>query len=555
MQLLFNRGIINGDKNDPEKIREFLEPDFVKDTFDPYLIKGMKKAVGLIKGCPGKIGIFADFDVDGVTSSTLLAGALKKINKPFEIFIPLRSEGYGLNKKGIDELKSSGCELLVTVDMGISAVEEIAYAHKLGMKIAVLDHHEPGKILPKADALIDLKLNQDEYPFKELSAGGLVFKLLQALSKEYPKNIDLKFLKWSLDLTAISTICDVVPLSGENRTLAKYGLIVLSKSRRPGLLSLYQAARIEPRKIDAYVVGFLIGPRLNAPGRIDSANLSSCLLLTEDEKEAADCALKLNKMNVDRQEILRKSLVFAKEKIIEEKLTNEKIIVLKDKSWPEGIVGLIAGQIKEEFSRPALIFSEGEESSRGSARSIDEFDIVSAMRKFQDLFEAVGGHKKAAGATIKNENYLKLKKGLEKLALEKISEEDIQSKIKVDKELRVADLTMKLARELKKFEPAGMGNPRPTFMIKRLELVSFRTVGKENKHLKMSFKIDNHKLTAELENPDEASTIYLSAIHFNGAHHLPNLKIGDKLDLVFGLEINEWNNRENLELKILDLKK
>ena len=330
--------------------------------------------------------------------------ALKKLGVESKIFIPSRVQGYGLNKIGIDSFAKDSVTLLITVDLGVRNAQEVKYAKSVGMDTIIIDHHEVGYDLPKA-IIVDPKQKEDKYPFKDLAAAGVVFKVLQALSKTR-KKINTSFLKWSLDLVGIATICDIVPLVLENRVFAKYGIIVLQKTKRVGLKELYKQIAIDPEKIDTYSIGFQIGPRINAPGRIKNALDSYNLLSSCDVSEARELALNLDKINQKRQEELARVLREAKEKVEKEKLKQNRVIVVAGENWPHGIIGLVAGKLMEEYARPVIVFEKKGNHLRGSARSIDGYDMIEALEKSKKYIEKYGGHKKAASVTLKN-NHLK----------------------------------------------------------------------------------------------------------------------------------------------------
>lgn len=529
-QILINRGIAKKDW------ALFLNPDFKNGLFDPYLLLGMEEAVvRLTKAVLGheKIGIFADYDADGIPAAALLSEILeKKLKLKTIVYIPARREGYGLNKKGIDYLKQQGAGLIITVDLGVREIANTEYAKKSGLDVIITDHHEPGEILPEPLALINPKLKDSRYPFRELSGGGVVFKLIQALAKEFTQ-IKEADLKWALDLVGITTICDVVPLQSENRIFAKFGLTVLQKTKRLGLQKLYQIANIDPVNIDTYNVGFQIGPRLNAPGRMNEANESYILLRTEDPREAAELAGRLDKINRERQEQLDQILRQAEARIEEGELYNKKVIMLSDKSWTPGLIGLVAGKITEEFNRPCFIFEEGKISSKGSARSISGFHLVDVLSRIK-IIDNFGGHAKAAGLTLKTKNLEKFYSEITKIAKKELSEDDLIPKITIDAELDINQLNLKTCEEVSKLEPFGMGNPRPVFMIKNQKPQHIRLIGENSRHLK--FKIND-----------------IDCIAFNQAEKAILLN-NNGIDLVFYMEKNTWQDVERLQLKVLDLK-
>ncbi len=529
-QLLINRRIKKEDWT------SFLRPDFEKGLHDPFLMKGMKEVVQRIEEAiknKEKIGLFGDYDADGIPGIVLLYETLKLFGLDVEIFIPTREQGYGLNNKGIDILKKEGSSLMITVDLGVRNIEEINYACQNQIETIIIDHHEVGKNLPKC-LILDPKQRGDKYPFKDLSATGVVFKLLQGLSKKSSK-INIAFLKWSLDLVAISTICDIVPLVDENRIFAKWGLIVLQKTKRLGLRELYQRVAILPEKIDTYSVGFQIGPRLNAPGRMDHANESFYLLTTKNHEQAGVLAEKLDKINRCRQAELDRVLNEARKKVCRDGLNKKKVILVDGKNWPHGIIGLVAGKLMEEFARPVIVCERREKDLRGSARSIDAYNIIEALDFSKEYLLRYGGHKRAAGLTLELEHLSNLYDKLLEIAESKLKEEDLVPKITIDAKLNIEDIKMDLLKNIQKFEPFGLGNPRPVFMMEQAEISEVRTVGKEGKHLKMR--------VGEID-----------TIGFDLGVWAGKLDLNKKIDLVFTIDEDTWDGRSKIQLKILDLK-
>ncbi len=375
-QILISRGI------NEAGIDAFLNPKFFEDMEDPYKMNNMKKSIARINQAMikrQKVVIFGDYDADGIPGSVLLYEALKKLGIDVSVYIAKRAEGYGLNNTIIQKFINQGNGLVICVDNGTKNVKEIKkYQEKLDFLIC--DHHEVGKIIPKA-ILLNPKQNNCKYPFKDLCGCGVVYKFVQALQKEFPQYIELNDLKWWSELVAISTICDVVPLIGENRVFAKFGLMALRKTKRVGLKKLYEVAQINQEEITAYTIGFQIGPRLNAPARLNMHNESFLLLSTDDQKEAEQLAYKLNNANLKRQKILQQTLSKALKIIEKEKTYKNKLILVSGRNWPQGVVGLVAGKIVEAYARPAIVLSTDGITSKGSARSIDGFHMVEALEK------------------------------------------------------------------------------------------------------------------------------------------------------------------------------
>ena len=534
MNLLYSRNLKN--KKDIEK---FLNPDWEKDLYDPFLLLGMKKAVAQIKKArqkKEKVAIFSHFDVDGIVSAVLFRSVLEKIGLNVTVYIPNRLEGYGVTEEGIYQLKKEGVKLIITSDCGISSVKEIQKAKKMGIETIITDHHEIPKVLPKAISIINPHQKKCRYPFKELAGVGVVFKLVQALAKEKNFSLSESNLKWLVDLVGLGTICDVVPLRDENRLFAKYGLIVLNKTRSIGLQKLFRQARLEMGKIDPYAVSFMIGPRINAPGRMDHANVAYYLLTTKNHDDAENLAKDLEKANRERQNLLSRVFEEAKKEIEEKKLFQKKVILIGKKDWPEGIIGLIAGKLKEKYCRPVLALSIGKNHSRGSARSIDKFHITEILELCRDCLTQFGGHKRAAGFSLSNEKIQALKKRLIFLAEERLSEKDLCPKVDIDSKIYISEINWKLWEDLEKFEPTGFGNPQPIFLAEKVEVQSLRLVGKEAKHLKM-------KLGG------------LDSIFFDGNNHPIKIKTGDLLDIVFQINVDDWGQERKLQLKIIDMRK
>lgn len=529
-QLLNNRGIDESNRD------HFLHPDFTRDLHDPFLLPDMRVAITRLKKAilrGEKIGIFADYDADGIPGAAIVKSFLKNLKTESVVYIPSRREGYGLNNIGLDYLIEHGASLIITVDLGIRNIKEAEYLKSKNIDLIITDHHEPGEFLPQALAVINPKRKDSKYPFRELSGGGVAFKLVEAYSKKDEK-ISLNDLKWLMDLVSITTICDMVPLIDENRVFAKFGLMVLAKTKRPGLLKLYEVTDIDKTKIDTYTVGFQIGPRLNAPGRLDYTTQSFELLISEDPIEAKTLAKKLDQINFTRQTRMEEVLADVEARIEKNKLYTKKIIALRDRSWPSGINGLIAGKITEKYHRPSIIFERGDEFSKGSARSIDNFNMVEALEAVSKLLVNFGGHAKAAGVTIGNDKFDDFYKEILILADQQISADDLMPKIYIDAELDTKEINLKTFKEISLLEPYGLANPKPVFCLRSAILSELKLVGNSGNHLKL--KVNG-----------------IDAIAFNFGRKFEILKKKAAVDVAFILDNNVWRGVEKIQIKIIDI--
>ncbi len=556
LQLLWDRGL-----KTQKAIDEFFNPDYNEDLHDPFLMKGMKKAVERINKAlknKEKITIFGDYDADGVCGAAILRETLKVLGANPDIYIPERNkEGYGLNLEAVREVAAKKTDLIITIDCGITDVEEVKLANKLGMDVIVVDHHEVPKKVPSAVSIVDPRQKGETYPFKNLAAAGVAFKLAQALIKFKVQSSKFKipngWEKWLLDLVAIATVADIMPLIGENRTLVRYGLVVLAQTKRLGLKQLMKTAKIKPTlnprllitNLDTYILGYILGPRLNAAGRMEHANTAYELLVTKSKEEAEALARRLNEKNQERRRLTDRIMQEVEKRI--EALPagrKAKMIFEGDENWPVGVVGLIAGRLADKYYRPTIIFQKMKDKTKGSARSIPSFSIVEAISQCQELLEDFGGHPGAAGFTVSNKNLRKFKEKLLKIADKKIKEQDLTPLLNIDLELEPKELSFKVYEEIQKFAPFGEENFRPLFLMKNLKVSNSRTVGNNCSHLKLY-------LTKELK---DSRTKGFQAIGFGLGEFCGKIKQGDKIDVVFELITNDWNGARELQLKIIDLK-
>lgn len=586
LQLLWDRNL-----KTQEQIDEFFNPDYETDLHDPHLMKDMKKAVKRIYKAIEKderILVAGDYDVDGITSSAIIVNTLielksiiSKIKKTeakefIEIYIPNREEdGYGLNKKAIEEAKENKIDLIITVDCGVSNVAEVEIANKLGINVIITDHHHIPEKLPKALAVVNPKQKDCKYPFKELAGVGVAFKLAQALIGKLENNkgksvgytlhdtsytITPGFEKWLLDLVVLGTVADCVDLIGENRTLAKYGLLVINKTKRIGLKKLVSVTGLVTREngnvqkkknIDTTAIGFILAPRLNAAGRMDHANTSYELLITESENEAEELVAKLEKNNYNRQKITEKIMQEVKSRIEKYKTDLPKIIIEADPEWRIGVVGLVAGKLTNEYARPFLILRADEKESAGSGRSVPEFNLIEAIEKCKKLLINFGGHSQAAGLKMENKNLKKFKEKINSIADKTLKEEDLIPFVEIDSEINHEQIDWQLLDEIEKFNPFGQKNRRPVFMTKKLEIHEIRSVGNGNAHLKLCFKTILKDGKVKYFPAIAFRLGKLAEEMFDGK---PGLRWGDVVDVVFQLEVNEWNGNRELQMNVLDLR-
>ena len=550
IQLLLARNI-----KSPQKIEKFFESKY-EDLLSPSGLSGMSEAIERIGKARKKnetITIFGDYDADGLTSSVLLKEVLEKIGFAPAVYIPDRNkEGYGLNIAAIDIIKSKyNPTLVITVDCGMSNWEEIKYAQKLGIEVIVTDHHSIPKKLPKSCIMINPKFPGQKYPFLDLAGVGVAFKLVQAIFEKFlPEKIDQ--LKWFLDIVAIGTIADCVPLVEENRIFAKFGLIVLQKTKRTGLQEIIRSARLpigEKNPPTAENIAFQIGPRLNASGRMDHASLALDLLLENDPVNARILALEVESKNTQRQKMSQQVYQEVKSAIDDKK--DHKLIVRSGKHWPLGIVGVVAGRICDEYHCPVFLFKEEKDLLEGSGRSIESFDIVSAVSALDRYTEKYGGHKQAMGLKIKPENVKIFEKELLKMIEKEYDAEKWGNKLLIDTEVRPEEIDWDLHTEIKKFEPFGQGNREPVFLSKNLVIREIKMVGNGQKHLKFVFGIE--KSPPETDQP--LADKILEGIFWKSGERFPEFKPRDKIKAVFRLRSNEWNGSRKLELNIIDIRR
>ncbi len=534
---LLSEIIANRNIGTDEDIRIFLNPTR-KDFHNPFLFKDMDLAVDrIIKAINSneKVTIYGDYDVDGITSTTVLKKFLEERKLNVSTYIPNRlDEGYGLNKKAIEYINENKSTLIITVDCGISAIEEIDYANTLGIETIVTDHHEAGEKLPNAIAVIDAKRKDNTYPFRGLAGVGVVFKLIQAISIKL--NLDeTEFLKY-LDLVCIGTISDIVPLENENRVIAKLGLKLVEVTKNLGLRELLRT--IGYRKIDSNAISYGIAPRINACGRMGHEEEALKLFLSNDENEVKQITNNLNEYNKLRQETEKNIYEEAIAKIEEEKLNNANTIVVAGDNWHHGVIGIVSSKVTEMYFKPSILLGIEGDIAKGSGRSIPGFDLHKALYECDELLEKYGGHEMAIGLSLKKDNIEKFKKKLEEIAEnQKINE--IQPIIYIDTQITLKDINKDVVKSLEVLEPFGEGNKMPLFVYRNLKIDSIRALT-EGKHLKLTLKDTNY---------------VINAIGFNMGYLADEYLIGDKIDVVGVLEINSYNGNEFIQINLKDIMK
>ncbi|SHM52744.1 single-stranded-DNA-specific exonuclease [Caldanaerovirga acetigignens] len=532
LKLLKARGI-----EKREDVLRFLRVS-IDDMYNPFLLKDMEKAVIRVKKAISngeKITVYGDYDVDGVTGCALLVKALRELGGDVEFYIPSRlEEGYGLNKEALEKIAKSGTKLIITVDNGIASKEEVIYSKELGMDMVITDHHEPHDDVPKAIAVINPKQKDCSYPFKELAGVGVALKLVQALSN-CNKDVTLKFL----DLVALGTIADMVPLVDENRIIAKWGINVLKNTDKKGLLALLEECRLSVKDIDEEKISYILAPRLNAAGRLSDATLAVQLLLADDENEAKRLAKDLELLNRERQAIETRIYNEAKEYIQKNvRIDKDRVIVVSGSRWHPGVIGIVASKLVQNYCIPCILISEEGEEGRGSARSVPGFDIFEALSKLSDMLDKFGGHEQAVGFTIKVKEIENFRLKINELA-KSTEREKWEMKLKIDMELTPEELTTELAEQLQLLKPFGFGNPKPVFVCKSMAIEQIKVIGEKENHLKIRLKKKEKEFRA---------------IGFNFGDYKNQLEKAPLIDVAFWLELDEWEGSKSLQLNLKDIK-
>ncbi len=520
--LLKNRGLATRKEQE-----EFLNPkDPAKLTPKDVGVSQaeIKKATVRLKKAikkKEKVIVYGDYDTDGVCATAIMWETLNRMGADVMPYIPRREEGYGMKVEALDKMAKDGVSLVVTVDQGIVHGEQVDHCRKIGLDVIITDHHLPGKKKPKALAIIHTT---------KMAGVGVAWFFAKSLLKE----------KSSLDLVTIGTITDIVPLLGPNRSIVRYGLEEVKNTKRRGLLELYKLAGVDRKDIGVYEVGFIIGPRLNAAGRLDDPMESLRLVCTKDKERAQDLAIKINERNAQRQALTEQTIIHARNLWLK-KDGKSNLIFISDESYQEGVVGLVAAKLKDEFYRPAIVVSRQGEWSKASARSIDEFNIVEAVRSCADILGSHGGHARAAGFSVETKHLELLKQRLISLAEKQLTKEQLSPTLKIDTEIELEDLDLKFYEQIDVLSPFGMDNPQPVFVVRDVGVVEAKTVGNGSKHLKL--RIMSH-----------VSRLTYDAIGFGMGKFFPKLSPDKPIDIAFNLTVDEWSGHKKLQLRIKDIK-
>ncbi len=540
-RILINRGI-----ESLEESQVFLQPK-LRDLHDPFLLYGMEAAVSLIKKAVAskkKFLIYGDFDVDGVSSTCLLVQFFKLLNVPVDYYIPNRiREGYSISQQGIEAIQQKQVDLVITVDSGISSLDEIKTLRQMGVDVIVTDHHVPPEHLPPANAIIDPKLKDCTYPFSNLAGVGVAFKLAwgvaQGLSRSKTKvapefrNFLLDALAWA----AMGTITDLVPLVDENRIISKFGLSAIRNTANPGLTALLQVCKNRGTPISSEDISFGLGPRINAAGRLGEADKALNLFLTDSEEEALQYASVLDSFNRDRQ-MIEKEIFLAARKQVDRR--EQGILVMADDTWHPGVIGIVASRLVDEFARPTILVAMGRKTGRGSCRSLSGIDIYNALSHCSDLLETFGGHSLAGGFLIRKDKLKPFRNKISKYISENTDLENMQQTLNIDGEIYLSSLTRKLLSEIDMLNPFGESNPVPVFVSHGLETASQpQLVGRDKNHLTFHVRQGNSRF---------------KVIVFGGSSYFEKVVTADNLTLAFTPKLNTFNGRTAIELDVKDIK-
>jgi len=535
--LLVQRGIATF-----EEARDFFRPNLTK-LHDPFLMKDMDRAIQRIDEAlekEEKILIFGDYDVDGTTAVSLVSSFLRQLSTNIDTYIPDRYlEGYGISFKGIDYAEDNGISLIIALDCGIKSVAHVAYAKEKNIDFIICDHHLPGEILPDAVAVLDPKRSACSYPYKELCGCGIGFKLIQAFTQK--KGESVEHLIPYLDLVATAIAADIVPMTGENRILAKFGLDVINSAPRPGIQALIQ--NVKKKILTITDVVFIIAPRINAAGRIKHGNHAVALLTEFNLEQALQFAAEIEGYNSDRKELDKQITIEALAQIEENNEQNRFTSVLYQENWHKGVIGIVASRLTETYYRPTIVFTKSGDKLAASARSVQDFDLYAALEKCSEHLEQFGGHKYAAGMTIKEENYLAFKEAFEKVVQEMIHPDLLIPQIGIDAAINLRDINPKFVNLINQFEPFGPENMAPVFLTKQVIDSGYgKTLGLQNEHLKLFVK-------QSFEMKGEG----FGVIGFGLGDKLELTQEYQPFDLLYCIDENEFNGTTTIQLRAKDL--
>jgi len=526
-QLLYNRGV------KLEDIDPFLSADRRLEG-NPFLLPDISQAVSRVYKAVlarEKIAIYGDFDVDGVTAIVILVEGLSRLGAEVITYIPDRvNEGHGLKISALEKLQAQGASLVITVDCGVTDLTEVKQAREMGMDMIITDHHIPLGSLPRAVAVIDPKRKDSMYPYPDLAGAGVAFKFLQAL---FHKDSREKWLAGLMELVVLATVTDLVTLVGENRYLVKKGLRELNNSSRVGIQEMGKLAGLKPGELDTKDISWVLGPRLNAAGRMDNASTSYQLLTTQSPEEARLLALELERRNAERQKLTNEVLSRAREKLAAK--LHLPVLIDGDESYSIGVIGLVAGKLVDEFYKPAIIISLGPELCQGSCRSIPEFDITAVLKECHNLLTTFGGHPLAAGFTVTRQNLAQLEDYITRLATDQLGQLDLRPEIVIDAELPLSTFSVETFNLIQKLSPFGRGNPQPTFLTRQVEVIECRNFGNQGEWLRLKLKQGN---------------ITWQAVDFESRR--TRKEIPSRVDIVYNLEKSRWNGEEVLSLNLRD---
>lgn len=556
-QLLYNRQL-----TEHHTIERFLHPEYERDVHDPFLFRDMRTAVDRIYMAIASqelVIVHGDYDADGVCGSAVLVTTLRALGANADYFLPHRqNDGYGLNHNTIEILATRNAKIIITCDCGISNRTEIEDAHNRGIDVIITDHHQQPALLPnKAIAILHPKIEGETYPDKTLSGGGVAFKFSQALLHEHKARGAAEiegmsheaFEKWLLDLVAISSVADMVPLLQETRVLVRYGLLVLNKSRRLGINKLLESngngtAQKKASIIDTGTIGFRIAPRINAAGRMEHANEALALLLEKDHAQAATLAARIHTYNTDRQKLTEELTKAAREQILtNQNPENDPVLFACDETWSPGVIGLIASRLKDEFFRPVIVLGGGHGTYVGSGRSIPQFHITQALAEIPHFFLKFGGHPQACGFSLaQKEIYDDFTKAMSAIASRELENKSLTPLLEIEHEVDLDTLDIAVWQLLERFAPFGVGNPEPLFAARNVSVVDVQPLGSDGKHMKL---LGRHLTGRQVH----------KFVAFYCKEWLAALQPGDLIDIVFEIGLNEWNGRRELQLLIKDFKK